>query len=469
MSYLSYKGKKYELVFQEFFPFFFDSQWIFKGFYEGFKKLGGFTYEAICFYKNGLQLEKYITLDEAGVEARIFAESKKDSPDFFVEQANEYRRQLKALEALVQEYSVTEWIKYTDTEVGKIFLDFHKKIEIYNSFSNFYYILSLTIESVLREKWKDENSENIQETLLALTTPCCLSISMKFSDALKKARDNYKRNRTQDTLKKETEILARDFFWLTSFSFPARTPESFISNIKDAVSDEVKKLEQPAIKLSVPEGWVAAMSVATYIKDDISTYFLPWYWHSLSDFWENIRQRIGLKTQEELWYFSYKEIAEFLSKSSVATFESLDERKAAILSAGGGHGVKILIGKDAKYFFLNVKEKIDYSAINEIRGNSAYPGKVEAKARVINNQSEFHAFRTGEILVVPYTAPEHIQLMRKSAAIVTDIGGLTCHAAIVARELKKPCIIGTKIATQVLKDGDLVEVDAEKGVVRILK
>jgi pyruvate,water dikinase len=52
---------------------------------------------------------------------------------------------------------------------------------------------------------------------------------------------------------------------------------------------------------------------------------------------------------------------------------------------------------------------------------------------------------------------------------VTDEGGVTCHAAIVAREMKKPCIIGTKIATKVLKDGDLVEVDANKGVVKILK
>jgi len=59
--------------------------------------------------------------------------------------------------------------------------------------------------------------------------------------------------------------------------------------------------------------------------------------------------------------------------------------------------------------------------------------------------------------------------MKKAAAFVTDEGGITCHAAIVARELKKPCIIGTKIATQALKDGDEVEVDADKGAVKLLK
>lgn len=67
------------------------------------------------------------------------------------------------------------------------------------------------------------------------------------------------------------------------------------------------------------------------------------------------------------------------------------------------------------------------------------------------------------------TTPDYIQLIKKSSAIITDEGGLLCHAAIVAREFKKPCVIGTKIATKILKDGDLVEVDANKGIVKILK
>jgi pyruvate,water dikinase len=59
--------------------------------------------------------------------------------------------------------------------------------------------------------------------------------------------------------------------------------------------------------------------------------------------------------------------------------------------------------------------------------------------------------------------------MKKASAFVTDFGGITCHAAIVAREWKVPCIIGTGIATKVFKDGDLVEVDANTGIVKIIK
>ena len=67
------------------------------------------------------------------------------------------------------------------------------------------------------------------------------------------------------------------------------------------------------------------------------------------------------------------------------------------------------------------------------------------------------------------TFPNFIPAMEKAAAFVTDEGGILCHAAIVARELKKPCVVGTNISTQILKDGDMIEVDADNGVVRILK
>lgn len=78
-------------------------------------------------------------------------------------------------------------------------------------------------------------------------------------------------------------------------------------------------------------------------------------------------------------------------------------------------------------------------------------------------------FTPGTILVTSMTRPEFMPLVRQAKALVTDEGGLTCHAAIVSRELGIPCIVGTKNATRVLKSGDLVEVDANKGVVRKIK
>jgi len=67
------------------------------------------------------------------------------------------------------------------------------------------------------------------------------------------------------------------------------------------------------------------------------------------------------------------------------------------------------------------------------------------------------------------TTPEYAPIFRKVSAIVTDEGGITCHAAIVSRELKVPCIVGTKIATRIFQDNDYVEVNTRKGEIKLLK
>ena len=113
------------------------------------------------------------------------------------------------------------------------------------------------------------------------------------------------------------------------------------------------------------------------------------------------------------------------------------------------------------------KEKI--KSDTEIKGTSACKGIARGRVvRLLDREDEKKDF-TDAILVTAMTTPYWINQMKLAKAFVTDLGGITCHAAIVAREIGKPCIIGTKIATQLLKDGDLVEVDADRGVVKILE
>lgn len=103
-----------------------------------------------------------------------------------------------------------------------------------------------------------------------------------------------------------------------------------------------------------------------------------------------------------------------------------------------------------------------------LSGTIIWPGQVEGKARVLQGVHELDRMRHGEILVCPMTDPDMMPAVHKARAIVTDQGGLLCHAAIVARELRIPCIVGTRYATKVLKTGDRVEVDADKGIVKKL-
>jgi len=106
---------------------------------------------------------------------------------------------------------------------------------------------------------------------------------------------------------------------------------------------------------------------------------------------------------------------------------------------------------------------------NLIRGEIGNKGKIVGKVRVILKSSQFNDFKEGEILVTGITGPEFVPLMKKSVAIITDGGGITSHAAIISREFNKPCIVRTIIATQILKNGDKVEVNANSGVVRIIR
>lgn len=125
-------------------------------------------------------------------------------------------------------------------------------------------------------------------------------------------------------------------------------------------------------------------------------------------------------------------------------------------------------GNDAEKIihYLESKKK---KPVREISGICASPGTLVGRARLIKTASEIKNIRKGEILVTGMTTPDYLIAMKKAAAIITDEGGMTCHAAIVSRELGIPCIVGTQNATQALHTGDLVELHAVNGLVKIIK
>ena len=104
-----------------------------------------------------------------------------------------------------------------------------------------------------------------------------------------------------------------------------------------------------------------------------------------------------------------------------------------------------------------------------VKGLPASPGKAAGRAHVIENPEDIDDFKEGEILVTTMTAPDWVPAMKKAKAIVTDAGGMTCHASIVSRELGIPCIVGTKSrseeATKTITDGQMITVDATNGIV----
>jgi pyruvate,water dikinase len=105
---------------------------------------------------------------------------------------------------------------------------------------------------------------------------------------------------------------------------------------------------------------------------------------------------------------------------------------------------------------------------NEIRGHAGSPGKIQGKARVVGSLAEATKLEPGDILVTDSTGPEWTPLFATAAAVVTNTGGILSHCACVAREYRLPAVVGTQVATQVIRDGQHLEVDGDAGVVRLL-
>ena len=151
--------------------------------------------------------------------------------------------------------------------------------------------------------------------------------------------------------------------------------------------------------------------------------------------------------------------------------DELKKRKKACVYTLEGKSETVISGEQTEKFIEQLKKSQDSlnpADVTEIKGHCACPGFAKGIVKIINSTEEMAKMQKGEILVSQMTNPEIVPAMKKAGAIVTDVGGLTCHAAIISRELRIPCIIGSKIATRVLKDGDLVEVDATKGILRKL-
>ncbi|MEK7202891.1 MAG: PEP-utilizing enzyme [Patescibacteria group bacterium] len=176
------------------------------------------------------------------------------------------------------------------------------------------------------------------------------------------------------------------------------------------------------------------------------------------------------KMDKELIHFlRADEIIKHLHPNSQPNKKELKDRKKCYLLYTTRKGTIILTGKDV----FEVETKIRHrqpklSSNNTILGTVVFSGHAKGVVKIVKSEDELKKIQKGDIIVSPMTQVSFTPYLKKVKAIITDEGGVTCHAAIISRELGIPCIIGTKIATRVLKDGDKVEVDAERGIVKKL-
>lgn len=379
-----------------------------------------------------------------------------------------------------------------------------RRMNIWGHFGNLldfeHFAFSNRIQDFVMARAKSVPTTSAQEAIAVLTTPLQKSpIQQQDSDLLKLLEAMQQNPQARAVLKKEPTTGAFNAFpdlqalldhhvatydWIQfSYDGPTIVDEYyFLANLSglehqgiDArrelqklVEEKVKtqKLQDAYVqKLGLSQSeqyWLKAartfMYLKAYRKDAV--YLAQ---RSLDPFFRDIARRLMISPTQAR-QIAIEEMPNVLASEQVDV-NALNNRwtRCAMYITNGG--TQIFTGEEAVVWEKKVVQPI-VEDVNEFQGSCAYPGRLHGTVKIVVTEKDMQKLLDGEILVSPATNPHLLPAMKRAAGFITDEGGITCHAAIVSRELKKPCVIGTKIATRVLKDGDIVEVDAEKGIVK---
>ena len=238
--------------------------------------------------------------------------------------------------------------------------------------------------------------------------------------------------------------------------------------LKNDIANNKKEFELIIKKYNLDKDFVSYCRIAQYWAF-LRTYRIEATYEGnylIQNLRKEISERMSLKEEKDFYQLTLPEIQSFLLNNLMFDYLKINERKQGYILFFFDEKNFLFSGKDIARFMQ--KEK-DIMEVKEITGNIVYMGKVKGTAKIVKKASELSKLKKGDILITPMTTIDYVPYLDKASAIVTDEGGIACHAAIVAREFKIPAIVGTKFATKILKDNDLIEVDARKGIVRKLK
>ncbi|QQG53059.1 MAG: hypothetical protein HY931_02640 [Candidatus Falkowbacteria bacterium] len=340
------------------------------------------------------------------------------------------------------------------------FAGFFKNYLLYQPTLSLYHICDDFIENILKnELLKKTDADEVEALMSHLNLPLELNLDQiakrkllrtgNIDDFIKNHSWNFSRYGKHKFLstKEAKEIL-----------YSLKKDRNFLDDSNRA---ETFKAIKRAKKLLKDKGYyVDVMQFFIYYRthrtDIFNKVFFAWH-EAISAFAMKLRL-----TYEDFIHCSYLEII----NNKIPDSKILEARKKEFVACFSLGKIDIISGKGVAIFKKLIIEK---NVRKIIAGRTAFPGRVTGVVKIISSPKDAAKFKPGDILVASMTTPSMVMIMKKAAAFITDEGGITCHASILAREMKKPCVIGTKNATKILHDGDLVEVDANKGIVKIIK
>ncbi len=241
--------------------------------------------------------------------------------------------------------------------------------------------------------------------------------------------------------------------------------DELLQRQKNAVEENrklLKRLQPPEKIMRILLNLEEFIRQRDWAKGEYSAIYLKW-----QPLLNELARRMGCRV-EDVTAHTLDEIEEFLESGKNIPGEEIAQRKRGCIVISIG---KPFHAHSNGLLEIERKEKLAPEGIEpknrtEVFGIVGSSGYAKGRARVVRAPEEIDLVKNGEILITYMTTMEFTPVFKKVAAVVTDEGGLSSHAAIVSREFGLPCIVGTKRATKVFKTGDIVEVDARKGIVR---
>lgn len=457
-------------------------------------------------FKDGCYFAVEMPKNSAEYQIKQF---QKQGAKFLFEMAKKCMKKGEELIEIIKMLAKQEFTSLNTEKLAQLFLKAHQQ---YREFSVFL-LLPLSLE-----KFFDDEIRKIVEKLISdekkrveyhqkLVAPIKYNVSQEENISLLEIADEIEKQRLTDLFNKDVQSIIKElqqkqknvwkkiekhlkeFSWLQVRWFYGKllSAEDIIERLKALLKENSieklkemkkhpslvkKKTERICQELKCNKEEKSFIDVAkeyvfirTYRTDKLNVanyYLMPLIQESA--------KRLSISYDNILW-LTLLEVVESLQKGRISSDIDIEQRKKAWALYREGENIVVFQGeKEVEQFG---KEQgfagRDFSEIKEVRGNKAYGGKVKGTAKIILSPTEVTKVQKGDILIAVMTFPSYIVAMEKAAAFVTDEGGILCHAAIVAREMKKPCVIATKTATKVFKDGDEVEVDANNGIIKRTK
>ncbi|MDP3742038.1 MAG: PEP-utilizing enzyme [Candidatus Micrarchaeota archaeon] len=434
----------------------------------------------------GIFLDKimFSELQRAKIEKAI-AQKLHGDPDFLLRLMQKGKAHHAEALKLWQKLASTETEKKTNLQLAAMLEQYVESILPFGAYVALPFLAEAHMTREIRQGIEKEFSTNVEETFNLVTDPVEPGSIIEEKLSLLQIASKYKKG--SDVSQKAAEH-CKQFSWMKNVGYfeDYYDENYYLSRVKEAAAgDPEKEVEKTLAEIQEKKARFEALlaeikdeKLATMINTTNQAVFFRSYRTEIfyssaryvSHLFKEIAKRLNLPSNVDLLFLFPDEILEILKNNPPIPTDLIEQRKIAY----------IYFGQDDKSYFtvagqaaIELDKKIPMHSTQEktddIKGQAAFIGKVKGIARVVHNLQELDKVKQGDVLVTHTTNVNFLPVLKLVVGIVTEEGGILSHASVISRELKIPAVIGTKIATHVIKDGDEIEVDAEKGLVHILK